>query len=552
MRKIILIAILLIATVLRFVWLDKYPVGLFGDEVDVGYQAYSLLKTGKDYMGQTLPTYIHSLSEWRAPLFIYATVPSIALFGLNEWGVRGAAALFGVLGVLLTYLLGKKLWNEKIGLFSAILLAILPWHIHYSRAAFEVTLLLDLVLAGTLFYICAVQRSTIESLHLNSSKNKVMLVLSAVCFALTFYTYSTATLFIPLYFILLCLIRKEHFNRKSLSIFGGIIFLLLIPFLYQLFFGQAGGRFSQISVFSDDTLIDRVNIERSEMAAPSGRLFHNKFVTWGEAVLANYTRVFSPEFLFINGDPNPRHNVPQTGVFLWSYSILFLAGWLAFSKTKNKTLLLGWLLLAPLASSLTRDGGVHATRLFLVIPPAIFLASLGANYLLEKRKLLFILTLSFLIFNLSFYIHRYYTHYPLQQFRYWHYGFKGAMQSIAANQDKYDRVFINNTKEPALLHYLFWTKFNPLRFQKEFTGDEGRDKIYKDFNGFKLGEKVYFGEFLGEPFNFIEKGEMYLGAQGKEIPGDWDLSKSAPENIEVINVTKNPRGLPVYSLITIK
>lgn len=537
--KILLVAILLLAALLRFWKLDQYPVGLFGDEVDVGYQAYSLLKTGKDYMGQTLPAYIHSLSEWRAPLFIYATIPSIAIFGLNEWGVRGASAFFGVLGVLLMYLLGKKIWNEKIGLLSAILLAILPWHIHYSRAAFEVTLLLDLVLAGTLFY-------------LNSAKNTALLSLSAVCFALTFYTYSTATLFTPLYLMLLCLIRKDHFNRKSLSIFGGIIGLLLIPFLFQLFFGQAGGRFSQISVFSDDTLIDRVNIERSETGAPSERFFHNKFVTWGEAVLANYTRTFSPEFLFINGDPNPRHNVPQTGVFLWSYSILFLAGWLAFSKTKNKTLLLGWLLLAPIASSLTRDGGVHATRLFVMVPPAIFLASLGANYLLEKRKLLFILTLSFLIFNLSFYIHRYYTHYPLQQFRYWHYGFKDAMQSIAANQDKYNSVFINNTKEPALLHYLFWTKYDPARFQKEFAGDVGQDKIYKDFNGFKLGGKVYFGEFLGEPFNFIEKGEMYLGAQGKEIPGDWDLSKSAPENIEVINVTKNPRGLPVYSLITIK
>src|SRR3989344_7150406 len=165
MGKYFLISILVIASVFRFWKLDLLP--LFGDEVDVGYQAYSLLKTGKDYMGQTLPTYIHSLSEWRAPLFIYATIPSVAIFGLNEWGVRGGAAFFGVLGVLLIYLLGKKLWNEKIGLLSAILLAILPWHIHYSRAAFEVTLLLDLILLGTL-------------LLLDSTKNKTKLALSAV------------------------------------------------------------------------------------------------------------------------------------------------------------------------------------------------------------------------------------------------------------------------------------------------------------------------------------------------------------------------------------
>ena len=539
MNRVFLIIILLVAAGLRFFALDKYPVGLFGDEVDVGYQAYSLLKTGKDYMGQTLPTYIHSLSEWRAPLFIYATVPSVAIFGLNELGVRAGSAFFGVLGVFLIYLLSKKLWGEKVGLFSALLLAILPWHIHYSRAAFEVTLLLDLVLAGVLLY-------------LDSTKRKAFLYLSAVCFALTFYTYSIATLFTPLFLALLIFVQKDYLNPKKVVTFGGVIALVLLPFLYQLFFGEAGGRFSLISVFSDDTLIDRVNIERSETGEPSERLFHNKFITWGEAILANYTRVFSPEFLFINGDPNPRHNVPQTGMFYWAYSLFLLFALIVIPKVKHKALLISWLLLAPLASSLTRDGGVHATRLFITIPPLIFVLAHGASHLFEKRRLLFLFTFAFVIFNFGFYVHRYYTHYPLQQFRYWHYGFKDAMQAVVKNESNYKRVFINNTAEPALLHYLFWSKYDPERFQREFTGDRGQDKVIRDFNGFKLNDKVYFGEFLGEPYGFIEDGEMYLGAQGKEIAGDWDLEKSAPASIKVLNVTRNPKGFPIYSLITRK
>ena len=124
------------------------------------------------------------------------------------------------------------------------------------------------------------------------------------------------------------------------------------------------------------------------------------------------------------------------------------------------------------------------------------------------------------------------------------------MQSVAANQNKYERVFINNTAEPSLLHYLFWTKYDPAKFQQDFKSDIPQDKIYKDFNGFKFGEKIYFGEVVGEPFNFLEKGDLYLAAQGKEIPGDWDLGKNPPENIKTLNISRNPKGLPIYSLIT--
>src|SRR3990172_13232877 len=97
--------ILALSLLLRVGLLDKVPAELFGDEIDVGYQAYSLLKTGKDLYGQVLPTYIHSLSEWRAPLLMYATVPTIALFGPNEWGVRLPEAIFGSIAPLILFLL---------------------------------------------------------------------------------------------------------------------------------------------------------------------------------------------------------------------------------------------------------------------------------------------------------------------------------------------------------------------------------------------------------------------------------------------------------------
>src|SRR3972149_12034802 len=94
---VLLSLVIFLGSFLRFGFLDKVPPELFGDEVDVGYQAASLLHTGRDLYGQVMPTYIHSLSEWRAPLLMYATVPTVAALGLNEWGVRAPQALFGAL-----------------------------------------------------------------------------------------------------------------------------------------------------------------------------------------------------------------------------------------------------------------------------------------------------------------------------------------------------------------------------------------------------------------------------------------------------------------------
>src|SRR3989344_4866828 len=103
-----LVVILVIASLLRLYMLDRVPVSLFGDELDVGYQAYSILKTGKDYSGNFLPMHFESLAEWRTPVYLYSVVPSVAIFGISPLGVRLPAAIFGILGVWAFYLLVKE------------------------------------------------------------------------------------------------------------------------------------------------------------------------------------------------------------------------------------------------------------------------------------------------------------------------------------------------------------------------------------------------------------------------------------------------------------
>lgn len=141
MKRFLLPAILLLAFFLRVLWLDKYPIGFTQDEAGLGYDAYSLLKTGKDMWGTTLPLTLRSFGDYKLPLYSYLTIPSVYIFGLSEFAVRLPGAIFGTLAILACYLMVKKLSeNENLAIYSALFLALSPWHISLSRGAFEANL----------------------------------------------------------------------------------------------------------------------------------------------------------------------------------------------------------------------------------------------------------------------------------------------------------------------------------------------------------------------------------------------------------------------------
>ena len=109
---------------------ESMAVSLFGDEIDVGLQAYSILTTGNDYLGNRLPVLFHSFSEYRLPMHLYLSVPFIKLFGLNEVGVRTTSVLMGYLSLIFFYLLIRKIYG-----LGEILLCVLN-DIYWSKDLF--------------------------------------------------------------------------------------------------------------------------------------------------------------------------------------------------------------------------------------------------------------------------------------------------------------------------------------------------------------------------------------------------------------------------------
>lgn len=559
---LLLLIALVLGTFLRLFQLSSLPISLFGDEVDVAYHAWSLITTGRDYTGHLLPAYIQSLNEFRAPLLMYFVAPFIGLLGPSVLAVRLAPALLGILGIFLIYLLGNQLSDKKIklgkfyfgvGELAAFVLAITPWHIHYSRATFEATLLLNLLMAGTYFF-------------LRGLKKQSFFIWSAVCFSLTFYTYSTANLFTPLLLLVLFLLYKKELSFKKVkqALLTGLI--LCLPIAYHLFLGNAAGRFGLISIFNDSKITDTVVLSRIEPWITSPfweRFFNNKITAHFGVFVSQYFTALSPQFLFLSGDPIFRHSINNFGMLLIScLPFLCLGIYSLFKNRRFKTskLLLFWLLLAPLGSSLTQGGGTHATRLILLLPPLMLAISLGlvTFFDLLKNSLIKtvagILLLILVTFNLSSYWYEYSAHYRYQSARHWHYGYQQIMEDLKPYLNNANHVYINNIYEPSLLRFTLFAQIKPAEFQTMFTNDIPDQQINPYFTGFSLGEKYHFGRVndYQDLNQLLKEGDIYLAVQGEEVPGDWDWSQNPPGGIKTLSMIKDVFGKPLFYLLTLE
>ena len=78
----LLIGIIILAALLRLWHLDMNPPHLTPDEASLGYNAYSILKTGKDEYGTFMPIIFKSFGDYKPGLYVYAAVPFVAVFGI--------------------------------------------------------------------------------------------------------------------------------------------------------------------------------------------------------------------------------------------------------------------------------------------------------------------------------------------------------------------------------------------------------------------------------------------------------------------------------------
>ena len=513
------------ALALRFYKFGEIPVGLNRDEASIGYTAYSLLKTGKDEYGKSFPLSFKSFGDWKLPLYSYLVIPFIKLFGLSDFAVRFPSAVFGILTVLATYFLVKELFSDlasqhpkiSVSLIASFLLAISPWHIHFSRAAYEANVALFLTVLGVYFFVRGLKKAK-------------FLLPSGLCFALTLFTYHGAHVFVPPFVVgLILLFRKKIIlNRWSVLALGLFLVLAFVSFHLTLLEADVT-KISGIGFFSDPVLIHRdINILRVVHRDSWGRVFHNKLVFLGTSLLRNYLNCFSFDFLYFEGGAHPIHNIPHFGNF-YKIELLFLSlGFIYLVKAKfgAKKLILLWLLLSPLPSSITKDAP-NSVRMLCGLPSFQMIEALGVVFLLGffKNKpakfFVFCSLFSILGFELFQFADFYFVHFPKERAVNWGGEYRNLVSFIS--QQDAEKVKMEKPSYSPYIYFLFYQRKDPEDFinsvvyypetsdgffhVKSFANFEFRKIREEDFQ--KDGQfLIFWGEDVSE--NFLEDKKGFL------------------------------------------
>ncbi|MBU1322428.1 hypothetical protein KKE75_00010 [Patescibacteria group bacterium] len=420
-----ILAIILLAILVRFVGLSALPPALNRDEAALGYNAYSILKTGKDEHGQKFPLAFKSIGDYKMPLYIYAAVLPVKLFGLNDFSIRFWSAFAGVISVIMIYLITKKP-------LAALLMALNPWAVFYSRIAYEANLALALFLVG---------------LWLLLNKKP----LGFIFWLLACLTYSSALIFIPLFFIF-------FYYRYRPKIIPSILFIVLFSFIF-IGLWRVSSQKQNITVFSDPYLIDTYNKERTlqyQKNPLKTKIFYNKYVYFGQIVVKNYLSTFSPQFLVLKGDNHPWHQIPKVGNFYFIEIILALIG--MFKLKKHKLLFFAWLLLTPLASAITIDAP-HSTRSIFLLPIILILASAG----LQKIKKFLPLIAVIYFINVVYVGYQYLKVYPTKVAGSLPVGLK---ENLLQLDQSTPAITLSGVHDSIYLYALVYLKIDPQLFQQ--------------------------------------------------------------------------------------
>lgn len=394
--------IILLAFFLRFYDLSHVPPSASLDEASIGWNAYSIIKTGGDEYGNKFPLLLRAYDDWRPALYVYLVAPFVRVFSLNVFSVRLPSVILSVLTVAATYFLVKELFGnrgktqkktlnyaEYLALLTVFLLAISPWHIYISRLGHEVNLAFALFIFGMLFFL------------------KKKIPISFVFFALSFVSYQAEKIFLPIFLMgLFIIFRKELLVIKWQIIIASLVaFVILLPFLIETLQPNALIRFKATTIFNGQK--ERYDKQAKLFARAVGnndllgKIIYNRRLVSIQIFTEAYISHFNPRWIFTNPSSD-RHKVPSLGLLYLFEAPLILIGLLyLFSKQfkhKIRMLLLLWIVASPIPGAIATDAP-HAMRVYTMLPMPQILTAIAAISLVSKisniKYLIFTLYISF-------------------------------------------------------------------------------------------------------------------------------------------------------------
>ncbi|MGB4966071.1 MAG: glycosyltransferase family 39 protein [Microgenomates group bacterium] len=517
--KLILLGIIVLTVLLHVVKVKSLPVCLNADEAAFGYNAYSLLKTGKDEYGAMLPLRLKSFGDYKLPLYSYLSVPFIGAMGLTETSTRALAMLIGILFPLVVYFLTKELFeDERISLLAAFLTGVSPWIQITARHAHEAPLAVFLLtIAATLL------------LRFIKTSEKKYLYWFAFVELLSLFAYHLSRpivlgMIVYLGVALFLRVKKQPpGDRKSVITRAGVLMAIAaLPLLAFTFTDVLYNptRLKNLIFFNDGGFKLSIKQKLTEKNLP---IIYNPVTQSLLDLPKEYIKYFSPEFLVVHGDTNYRFGYPGISLIsLVEYGMVFVGLYFLINKRpKNMSYILFLLLIGPVAASLSFFE-YSATRSIFMVVPLLIIASYGAISLVDSLTRRYRVWAAILLFTAFGFFNFmtwdfYFFHYPYRAVtvRSWQCGYKELAQYVNTNYDKFEKFNITTRNGEPYIFMLFYSKYPPELYQKQATlsppDEYGFGQVWEfdkyDFQ-FNVDHSKEGTSYIGYPEHFKDKADI--------------------------------------------
>jgi len=499
-NKLFLVTILVVAAFLRLWQLGAVPVGVTNDELGYIYNAYSVAKTGSNVFGEHLPflTWMIKGSFPFLPVPIYFSVPFFWAFPLSAFTGRLPAAILGIIDVYLLYILVQQLFQKRnLALLSAFFLAISPWHLHFSRSAYDTNYSLFFFLLGLVLYIFEIEK-------------KKMPFFSLLCFLLAIFSYRAMNIiFVPLVVVLFWYgyVALKIQKRQAVVFFTGVFVILLSLLVVILINGK--GYTAEANIFNDPKMQESLDTQIREAKGPLfvRRLFLNKFTYAAYRLRENYLKGYSPDFLFLYTEPSKIYSIWSRGRIYFIDAIFIFLGIIYLYKEKRKqaTFIFGMVLIGGLPGML--GGFPYSSRNFFLAAFLPLLVAGGVLFATEVRhtkKLVIGVIIVMYLYSFGSYVFDYYGRYAYYGAEAWAKSLKDVSTIILSSRTKFNEIVVGRASFVDFIQYAFYTNLEPRQVQKswkeQIPTNEG--SIFKtqnvrfipgclnNSNDFKLGKNV--------------------------------------------------------------
>jgi len=162
---------------------------------------------------------------------------------------------------------------------------------------------------------------------------------------------------------------------------------------------------------------------------------------------SNYLVHYSPKFYYTGVKDNFRAQLNNQGILLWVTAPFLIIGILQLIKLRRKSwakLVIAWILLGPSAAVLGKEAP-HAIRAMNMLPAILITVSIGAAKVIKLYKKPAMMIISGLILiNLTFFLHHYFTIYPIYSSQNWQYGYQQVSQIAKQYESEVNKIIITS------------------------------------------------------------------------------------------------------------